>query len=330
MTNKVRWAVVGTSDFALDWLARGIKLGRNSALAAVVSRDPVRAATAAQRVGAPHSFTSIEAIDTNLVDGVFLSVPNTEHESMTIAAAKRGLHVICEKPMAPTVEECQRMIDAARHNHVLLAVAHCMEWTSAVVKTRALLAEESIGTVLHADIRMSGNSPPTPGGAWRQDDPLAVGGGPLYDLGVHALDTITRLLGPVNRVSALIERRLYSYTAEDTSTLLLRFNSGAHGIMQSHFTCPQNSFEIQGTKGRIWSNEWLGREVAGDLHLQQGDQITNFPLAVTNVYVPQIEHISDCVLSGQPTIISGERGMANIAIIRAAIASARSGQAVIL
>ena len=63
MQQRVRWAVVGTSDFALDWIARGIRLGSNSALAAVVSRDAERAAAAAQRVGTPHSYTSIEATE---------------------------------------------------------------------------------------------------------------------------------------------------------------------------------------------------------------------------------------------------------------------------
>ncbi len=325
---KVRWAVVGTSGFALDWLARGIRLGSNSELAAVVSRDPARGAAAAQRVGAPHVFTSIETIDTSLVDGVFLSTPNTAHEPMTAAAAKRGLHVICEKPMAPTLAECQRMIDVARANRVTLAIAHCMEWASPLTQARKLLRQNAIGDILSATISMSYNAPPAAGGAWRQDEPLDAGGGPLYDVGVHALDTITQLAGPVERVSALIEKRVYSYAADDTSTLLLRFANGAHGVMQSHFTCYQNAFEIVGTSGRLWSNEWLGREIAGNLQLQQGDRVTAIPTETVNVYVPQIEHISDCVLSGAAPIISGERGMANIAIIRAAIESARAGRTV--
>jgi predicted dehydrogenase len=79
MQQKVRWAVVGTSDFALDWIARGIRLGSNSELAAVVSRDPDRAAAAAQRVGAARSFQSIDTIDPAVVDGVFLVLPNGQH-----------------------------------------------------------------------------------------------------------------------------------------------------------------------------------------------------------------------------------------------------------
>ena len=320
--SKVRWAVVGTSDFALDWIARGIALGSNAELAAVVSRDAARAQAAAARVGAPYSFTSIEAIDTSRVDGVFLVVPNPQHAPLAIAAAGRGLHVVVEKPMAPTLAECQAMIDAARAGGVQLAVAHCMEWTAPVVKARELIAEQAIGTVISATIACSFNSPP--GGHWRQDDPTDAGGGPLFDLGVHSIDTITRILGPIEQVSAQIDRRLYDYAADDSTTLLVRFASGAHGVVESHFTCNQNSLRIQGSTGRIWSEAWLGREFAGDLHMQRGNEVVSFDLPRINVYVPQIEHISASVLSGTPPIISGERGRADVAVIRAAIESART------
>ena len=326
MTKKIRWAVVGTSGFALDWLARGIRLGANSELAAIVSRDPARGAAAAARTGAAHKYTSIESIDTSQVDGVFLSTPNTQHEPMTVAAAKRGLHVICEKPMAPSLAECQRMIDACRAAGVVLAIAHCMEWCSPVVKARELIEAGEIGEVLMANISMSYDAAPAAGGAWRQDDTLDDGGGPLYDVGVHALDTIIRLAGPVARVAAFVEKRRYPYAAEDTSSLLLRFESGAHGVMQSHFTCNQNAFDIVGTTGRLVSSEWLGREIAGNLQLHKGGQVTHIPMNVVNVYVPQIEHISQCALTSTTPVISGERGMANIAVIRAAIASARGGR----
>src|SRR5262245_374951 len=148
MQQRVRWAVVGTSDFALDWIARGIRMGGNSALAAVVSRDAERAEAAAQRVGAPHSYPSIEAIDPAEVDGVFLVLPNTQHAPYAIAAARRHLHVIGEKPMAPTLAECDQMIEAARASGVVLAVAHCMEWAPTVAKARELVASGAIGEVI--------------------------------------------------------------------------------------------------------------------------------------------------------------------------------------
>jgi predicted dehydrogenase len=320
--SKVRWAVVGTSDFALDWIARGIALGSSAELTAVVSRDAARAQAAAARVGAPYSFTSIESIDTGRVDGVFLVVPNRQHAPLAIAAAGRGLHVVVEKPMAPTLAECQAMIDAARAGGVQLAVAHCMEWAPPVAKAHELIAEQAIGTIISATISGSFNSPPT--GRWRQDDSTDAGGGPLFDMGVHAIDAITRILGPIEHVSAQIERRLYDYAAEDSATLLARFASGAHGMVESHFTCHQNGLRIQGTAGRIWSEAWWGRDFAGDLHMRRGDELVSFDLPRVNVYVPQIEHISASVLSGTPPIISGERGRAAVAVIRAAIESART------
>ena len=320
---NVRWAVVGTSDFALDWIARGINLASNADLAAIVSRDSTRGAAAAKRVGAPLCYTSIEAIDMREIDGVFLVLPAAQHADYAVAAAQRGLHVISEKPMAPSVPECQQMVDAARTSGVLLAVAQCMEWTAPMVKARELLASGQIGEIISASISASFTAHPDR--HWQQEDMTKTGQGALIDMGVHAVDGITRLIGPVRRVGALVGGRLPEYAGDLSATLLLEFASGVHGTLQSHYTCYQNGLEIQGTHGRIWSNAWWGREFAGDLHMQRGNEVTDFELPMVNVYVPQIEHVSECVQTGRESVISGARGLANIAVIEAALKAARNG-----
>lgn len=321
--DKVKWAVVGSSNFALDWIARGVSLGSNAHLAAIVSRDVDRARAAATRTGAQHAYTSIDEIDTNEVDGVFIVTPNPFHAPLAIAAAKRGLHVIVEKPMAPTSAECQAMIDAAQEAGVVLAVAHCMEWASPVVRARELVADGTIGKVVQVTIGSSFNSPPD--NQWRQNDSTEAGGGSLYDMGVHAIDTIQRIVEPINNVAAFSDHFLYDYPADDLTSTLVRFASGAHGIVQSHMTCSQNNLEIIGTKGKLISNQWLGREFAGDLALEQGGKRTQLELPHVNVYVPQIEHVSACVYNGSTPIISGERGRDNVRVIEAAVKSARTG-----
>lgn len=324
--SKVRWAVVGTSGFALDWIARGIALGANAELVAVVSRDAERGAAAARRVGAPRSYVGIEGIDTSEVDAVFLVLPATQHASQAIAAAQRGLHVVSEKPMAPTVAECRAMVAAAREAGVMLAVAQCMEFTAPMTKARELLGAGAIGEIVTAGISASWRAEPN--AEWLRQDLVASGAGALIDMGVHAVDAITRLCGRVRRVSALVGSPRPEYAGDVGGTLLLEFASGVHGTLQSHYACYQNGLEIQGTGGRIWSSQWWGREFAGNLHMQRGGETTSFELPTVNVYVPQIEHLSACILSGAPPAISGERGLHNIAVIAAGLEAARTGRAV--
>ena len=122
--SSIRWALVGTSDFALEWIAPALARAKGSSLAAVVSRDRSRAAAAAAQVGAAEAYASIEAIDRDLVDGVVLVTPNSAHAAGAIAALQRGLHVIVEKPMSHSVAECEQMIAAAETSGTMLAVAH--------------------------------------------------------------------------------------------------------------------------------------------------------------------------------------------------------------
>src|SRR3712207_225703 len=210
-----RWAVVGTSDFALDWIAGGVTLGRNSEFAAIVSRDPQRGRTAAERTGAPHHYTSVDEIDTDAVDGVFIVTPNPTHAPLAIVAARRGLHVIVEKPMAPTRDAYQAMIEAARQAGIVLAVAHCMEWSPPVAHARQLVAEGAIGKLIQATIGASFNSPSN--GQWRQTDSTEEGGGPLYDLGIHAIDALQSIAGPIEQVAAFCDHHIHFYAAEDTT-----------------------------------------------------------------------------------------------------------------
>ena len=268
---KVKWAVLGTSNFALDWIARGVQLARNAELVAIISRDEERGKAACERLGVPRTYGSIQAIDTNEVDGIFMTLPNTLHAPMAIEAARHGLHVVGEKPMATSLDECRQMIEAAQAAGVVLATAQCMEC-------------------------------------------------------VHAIDAIMRLLGPIEQVAGYVGTPVKDYLPENGSIVLAKFASGVMGTIEAHGTCYQNSFVIQGTNGRIWSDEWWGREFAGDLHMQVGKERTDFDLPTTMVYQHQAEHVSESIMEGKVPVIAGERGMANIAVIEAAIESSRTGQ----
>lgn len=323
--SRLRWALMGTSDFALNFLGEGIRGAPNSQLMAIISRDPERGRAAAARLQAPHFFESIETIDRQVVDGVVLCLPNWLHAPCSIAAARRGLHVLVEKPMAPSVAECRAMIEAAQTHGVVLAVAHCMEFASPVAQARKLVAEGLIGEVISASICASYTAPPTRRG-WRQESSREEGGGILYDMGVHAVDTLAQIVGPITEVTALIDRKSAHFKTEDLASLLVRFQNRAHGLVQATFNCDQNFFDIHGTKGLLRSNGWLGRRFSGHLQAHLNSGTLDLTTEMTDVYVRQMTHVSDCILQGRSPVISAERGMTNIAVLEAAFDSAQTGR----
>ena len=319
--SSIRWGLVGTSDFALEWIAPALTRAKGSTLAAVISRDASRAAAAAARVGATHAFSSIESADTNLIDGVVLVTPNSAHAAGAIAALGQGLHVIVEKPMAHSVGECERMIAAEEASGRMLAVAHCMEWAPPVVAARELLASGAIGSVRSARIGASFLAEP---GSLRRDGVAPAMGdaaafGALYDMGVHAIDTITRLLGPVAGV-----QRVRTDTGDGDAVAELALTSGVNVHLSSRWSADENYFEIVGEGGVLRSSEWWGRDFAGHLELERNGVTEQIALTRANVYDAQFTHLSASALSGTIPITSARRGAENIRVVMAVVDAARN------
>jgi predicted dehydrogenase len=319
--SSIRWGLVGTSDFALEWIAPALTRAEGSTLAAVISRDAARATAAAARVGTTHAFSSIDSINPNLIDGVVLVTPNSAHAAGAIAALGRGLHVIVEKPMAHSVTECEQMIAAADASGRMLAVAHCMEWAPPVVAARELLARGAIGSVRSARIGASFLAEP---GSLRRDGVAPATGdaaafGALYDMGVHAIDTITRLLGPVARVHSV-----RTDSGDGDAVAELELASGVNVHLSSRWSADESYFEIVGDGGVLRSGEWWGRDFAGHLELERNGVTEQIALERANVYDAQFAHLSACALSGTTPVTSAQRGAQNIRVVQAVVSAARS------
>lgn len=87
-------------------------------------------------------------------------------------------------------------------------------------------------------------------------------------MGIHAVDALQRIVGPIDQVAAFLQHQVHIYAAEDSTRTLLSFEGGAQGCREANVNCSQNDLEIIGITGGLWSNEWLGRDFAGDLHLE--------------------------------------------------------------
>jgi xylose dehydrogenase (NAD/NADP) len=144
----LRWGVLGCANIALRRLIPAMHSATGNAVAAIGSRDIQRAQAAAHDLEIPHAFGSYsEVLDDPTVDAIYIPLPNSLHAEWTVRAAEAGKHVLVEKPMAPTVAECERMVAAARSANVRLMEAFMYRFHPQHAKVRELVAGGAIGEV---------------------------------------------------------------------------------------------------------------------------------------------------------------------------------------
>jgi predicted dehydrogenase len=337
--DDVRWAVLGTSDFALDWVVPALRSARGARLVAVVTRDPeaLRA-----RWDVPEGVAvvaDLEAAAEAGAEAVHLVAPNDLHTELTRQACALGLHPLVEKPMTVTLDDCLKLERAASDAGVLLTVGSCMAWAPPVVGTVEAVQAGLVGVPSYAEVSIGFDAPPD--GRWRQATPTAAGGGPLYDLGAHAVDALLRILGPATAVTALLDHHRHHYAADDSASLLLRFAGGTHAHVHLSFAAPLNSLRVHGPQGRLESTEWLGRRFRGNLRrIAAGRGATRFAdvgdpasvdlsLETVDVVRAQAEETSAAIRGGPaPRNAVRPYGVAVVEVLEAAVRSVDTGRSV--
>ena len=189
------------------------------------------------------------------VDAVSVCTPNFLHCTMTLAALKRGLHVLCEKPMAGTIADANRMVAAAKKAGKVLQIDQSFRYSSHHAEVVRLVAEGAIGKPLHARcIRAHGCTPDvgwSPGAKWFVQKKAQ--GGLILDIGIHMADLLKWIMGDVSEVAALIDTRTRGIDVPDNVMTLLRFENGSTGVLELSWTMPSGAggLEIYGSAGRI-------------------------------------------------------------------------------
>jgi UDP-N-acetyl-2-amino-2-deoxyglucuronate dehydrogenase len=171
--------------------------------------------------------------------------------------------------------------------------------------------------------------PPAPG-LWRQL-PEQGGGGALMDVGVHGIDTLRFILGEVDTVSALVATLAFDFAVDDTATVLLRFRSGAQGVVSVAFSVPAvaevDYLEVCGTGGRLWTAPLQSKDSRGVLRLSTpaGEQQHAFE---QRTHQALIEAFDRSIEQDEPVAVPGEEGLQGLAVVEAAYTSARTGRAI--
>jgi len=310
--SKVRWGLIGCGDISRKRVAPAL---HDSPLCELVTVSRARAELAesfAQQFGARRWSAEWQDLLMDYeIDAIYVATPVHLHAEQTIAAAERGKHVLCEKPMALSVAECDRMIAACRGNDVKLGVAYYRHFYPVVRRVKELLDSGELGVPVVAQINAFEWFDPSASDprAWLINKSLS-GGGPMFDFGCHRIEVLLDIFGDVRDVKATLGNTFFvDREVEDTAMAVFQFERGTCGTLTVTHAArePQDTFDLYCTNGSIHIpvlNEGTMRVLGPD-----GERIETHPNA-RNIHQPLIDDFAAAVLENRDPVVTGEIGRA--------------------
>ena len=327
MRAPVKYAIVGLGHIAqVAVLPAFAHARRNSRVTALVSDDATKLEALSKRYRIPGAF-SYDEYDKCLeqVDAVYIALPNSLHAEYTIRAARAGVHVLCEKPMAVTVDECRQMIRVCRKNRVKLMIAYRLHFEEINLTAVDLVRRGRIGepkffnssfgmTVRSKDIRTK----------------KEMGGGSLYDIGVYCINAARYLFRA--EPTAVVAISVNSGTAklrevDETTGALLHFDGERVAAFVTSFNSSDvASYRIVGTKGQLVVDPAYEYAEGLAYELTVDGKTTRKRIGKRDQFAPQLLYFSDCILRNRTPEPSGEEGLQDVRVVQALYESARTGK----
>jgi predicted dehydrogenase len=314
--SRLSWGLIGAGDIVRRRVADALRDCPGCDLVAVSRARADLVDAFAAEVGARRAHPDWRDLVTDAdVAAVYVATPVRLHAAQTIAAAEAGKHVLCEKPMAMDLAECDRMISACRSSGVTLGIAYYRRFYPVVARVKQIIDAGEIGTPVFAQMAAFEPFDPRPGEprAWLVDRAEA-GGGPMADFGCHRLEVLTNVLGPVHRVTSIVSTVALAREVEDTAAALLQFERGATAMLAVSHAVPerQDTFDLFGTRGSIH----IGSLNSGNMLVRivdKAERAESHPPA-PNVHRPLIDDFIDAVRTGRAPAVDGQVGRAVAAI----------------
>ena len=331
-SRKLGFAICGLGKLSTDQIAPALMKTKHCRLAGIVTGTPAKAQAWQAKYGldtrSVYSYDTMHRMAENRdIDVVYVVTPNALHARDTIAAAKAGKHVFCEKPLEISVERCQQMIDACRQAGRMLGTAYRCQFDPHHLECIRLARERVFGAlnIIQAGFAIDVGGP----GQWRLKRELA-GGGALMDVGIYALQATRYLSGEepvlVSAVETKTDPRRFA-EVDESMVWTTRFPSGvvaycstsykAGGIQNLRVNADDGWFELDpaffygGNRGR--------RSDGKEIRYPQID-----------LFAAEMDDFAQCILEGRPTKVPGEEGLRDVRIMQAIYESARTDRSVSL
>lgn len=326
-SGRIRYAVVGLGHIAQVAVLPAFRHLGNAELTALVSDDAEKRETLGSRYDVPHVF-DYDEYDRALeqVDAVYIALPNSLHAEYTVRAAEAGVHVLCEKPLAVTAAECERMIGACREHGVKLMTAYRLHFERINLEVIDLVRRGVIG-----DPKFFAATFSMP---VKEDDIRAdreLGGGSVYDIGIYCINAARYVFGAEPKeVMAFALNGVPDRLPEidEHTGALLRFEGERIASFISSFTAADTSqYRIVGTKGDIHVEPAFEHREALKYWVTADGKTREVEGKVTDQFGPELEYFAQCVLDDEEPGPNGEEGLQDVRIIEAIYASADAGRA---
>jgi len=326
LDKKLGVALIGLGYYSTDVLAPALQETKNCYLAGIVTGTPAKEKIWMEKYNLPqknvYNYATFDRIvDNDAIDIVYVVLPNSMHAEFTIRAAKAGKHVICEKPMALTVAECQSMIDACVQNKRQLSIGYRMQFEPHTQEIIRYGKEQVFGAVkyVNASAGFNNRSPKT---HWKLQK--AYGGGVVMDMGVYSIQAARYCVGeePVAvTAQAFNDDPARFDEVEQEVTLQLEFPGGAMANLMTSFRTNTNMLYVAAEKGWYSLNPFSGYRGINGMN-KNGD--LEFPSI--NQQATQMDEVAWCIKHDQPMRVPGEEGLRDLKVVEAIREALKTGK----
>lgn len=333
MAKQIGYAVMGLGALArTSILPAFTRSAHNSRLVAVISRDRVKAqAVGEQFRAAPYRLDEFrQCLQRDDVNALYIALPTSLHSDYTVEAARAGVHVLCEPPMALLADECRRMIRTIQTNHTKLMLAYRFHFRPATLKALELVRAGDIGIPKTAISTFT----------MRVEDPTSaclqrrMGGGTVFYLGVKCINAARSLLGSepaqAMAMTARLNRR-YGGDVDESAAALIRFPDDRLASFHTSFGEESRSeLTIFGEDGLIQLSEPYENVGEMTLEIKRQGERQEMRFEPTDAFAATLDYFSECVLHDRQPEPSGVEGLQDIRMVEAIYRSSRDGRPVTL
>jgi len=342
----IGWGVIGCGGIAdRRTIPEGIIPAPAAELVAVQDIAADRVGEAAEKYGVAGYATVEDLLADDRVEAVYIATPTFVHHEQTVAAAQAGKHVLCEKPLAMTLEECEDSMRVCADAGVKFGTNFMMRFHACHTTIKQMIDAGDLGTPVLGRAELTCWYPPIEG-AFRQIQELG-GGGALIDMGNHCIDLLEFFFGKVTRVACFTGNLVQDYETEDTAAVVLHFAGGAVGMVDTLFNVPdaaaRNMLEVYGSKGSMVTQGTIGQDSGGSISAIIEGEVKGYDAQqareagaaeqiiepeVVNMYETAIQGFCQAVENDTEPPVSAADGLWSHKVIDACYESARTGQVV--